>query len=120
MIVSIKLVEITLGFIALDLVTGFTQAAVNHCIDSQVMKNGLFHKCGFILAIVLACLCEYTMIYIDMGFTLPLQQAVCMFIIATELISNLENLGKISPELNNSKFMGLFRSSKMDNDDKTE
>lgn len=112
--VSYQLIVITLLFMGLDIVTGFLQAVVNRCIDSQVMKRGLFHKCGFILAIVLACLCEYTMLYIDMGFTLPLQQAVCMFIIATELISNLENLGKISPELCNSKFMSLFQSSKVD------
>lgn len=112
--ISYHLIVITLLFMGLDIVTGFLQAVVNRCIDSQVMKCGLFHKCGFVLAIVLACLCEYTMLYIDMGFTLPLQQAVCMFIIATELISNLENLGKISPELCNSKFMSLFRSSKVD------
>lgn len=113
MIVSIKLFEITLGFIGLDLITGFTQAAVNHCIDSKIMKDGLFHKCGFILAIVLACLCEYALLYVDLGFSLPLQESVCAFIIFTELVSNLENLAKINPELGNSRFFQLFKSSKI-------
>lgn len=112
--ISYHLIVITLLFMGMDIITGFLQAVVNKCIDSQIMKRGLFHKCGFVLAIVLAYLCEYTMIYIDMGFTLPMVQAVCMFIIATELISNLENIGKISPELNNSKFMSLFKSSKIE------
>lgn len=96
-------------FMLLDIVTGFTQAAMNHELDSQVMKRGLFHKCGFILAIVFACLCEYTMNYIDLGLTLPLQDAVCVYIITTEIVSILENLAKISPELKQSKFMELFR-----------
>lgn len=114
MTISYHLIEITFMFIALDIVTGFLQAAKNRCIDSQIMKQGLFHKCGFALAIVLACLCEYAMVYIDLGFTLPLQSAVCGYIISTELVSNLENIGKISPELCNNKFMALFKSSKID------
>ena len=114
MMISYHLICVTFGFIALDIVTGFLQATKNHCIDSQVMKQGLFHKCGFVMAIVLACLCEYAMIYTDLGFTLPLQEAVCGYIIITEIVSNLENIGKISPELSNSRFMSLFKSNKVD------
>lgn len=102
------LITITLCFMLLDFVTGFVQACVNHDVQSTVMKSGLFHKCGFVLAIVFACLCEYTMSYVDMGFTVPIQDAVCVYIIATEIVSNLENLGKISPELSESKFMEIF------------
>ena len=112
--ISLHLIEITFMFMALDIVTGFLQAVKNKCIDSQIMKQGLFHKCGFAMAIVLACLCEYAMAYIDLGFTLPLQEAVCGYIIITEIASNLENIGKISPELCNSRFMSLFKSSKVD------
>lgn len=95
-------------FMLLDILTGFTQAVVNKCVDSQVMKKGLMHKCGFLLAIMFGCLCEYTMVYIDMGFTLPIQNTVCIYIIATEIISILENLSKISPELSDAKFMSIF------------
>ena len=102
------LIGIAMLFMVLDLITGFVQAVVNKCVDSSKMKNGLWHKCGFILAIVFACLCEYSMHYISLGFTMPLQQAVCSFIILTEVVSILENLGKISPELKESKFMQIF------------
>ena len=95
----------------LDLVTGFTQACVNKCVDSRKMKDGLFHKCGFMLSIVFACLCEYASGYIDLGFTVPVQLAVCSFIIFTEIVSNIENLGKISPELAGTKFMDIFKRS---------
>ena len=96
-------------FMLLDLATGFAQAVVNKCVDSSKMKTGLMHKCGFLLAIIFGMLCEYAMNYIDLGFTMPIQDAVCLFIILTEIISNLENLGKISPELANAKFMDIFK-----------
>lgn len=96
------------AFMLLDLVTGFTQAVVNKCVDSTKMKNGLWHKCGFLLAIMFGWLCEFSMNYVDLGFTLPVQNAVCLFIILTEIVSILENLGKISPELSNNKFMSIF------------
>lgn len=96
------------AFMMLDIVSGFTQAVVNKCVDSSKMKQGLWHKCGFLLAIIFGWLCECSMIYIDLGFSLPIQNAVCAFIILTEIVSILENLGKISPELSDKKFMSIF------------
>lgn len=102
-------VVLACAFMVLDIVTGFTQACVNKVVDSQVMKLGLLHKCGFLLAIVFGFLCEASMYYIDLGFTMPIGTAVCGYIIATEIMSNLENLAKISPELNEKKFMTIFK-----------
>lgn len=101
-------IVIACAFMVLDIVSGFIGAIVNRNVNSTKMKLGLWHKCGFMLAIVFGCLCEYSMNYIDLGFTLPIQDAVCIFIIATELVSILENLAKISPELANAKFMDIF------------
>lgn len=92
----------------LDIASGFIAACSNHCVDSKKMKDGLFHKCGFLLAIVFACLCEYATMYIDLGFTIPVQSTVCVFIIGIEIVSNLENIIKISPELANKKFFAIF------------
>lgn len=103
------IIVITCCFIVFDIVTGFTQAVVNKELDSGTMKQGLFHKCGFLLAIVFGCLCEYAMQYIDLGFSIPIQNAVCIYIIATEILSILENLGKISPALADARFMNLFK-----------
>lgn len=111
MLVNFPLIVVTLLFMLLDLITGFTQACVNKCVDSTKMKQGLWHKCGFMLAIIFAILCEYAMQFVDLGFAVPVQYAVCVFIIFTEIISNLENLGKISPELASSKFMEIFKTT---------
>lgn len=103
------LIIITCCFIVFDIISGFVQAVANKEVNSTTMKQGLWHKCGFLLAICFGILCELAMLYADLGFTIPILNAVCMFINATELVSILENLAKLSPELANTKFMDIFR-----------
>lgn len=103
---------ITLCFMCSDIVFGLLQATKNKCLDSSKMRDGLFHKIGFIGAIVLAYLCEYALAYIDLGFTAPLVIPVCVFICLTEAVSILENLGKLAPELATNEFLKLFENGK--------
>ena len=111
------LICITCGFIVFDLITGIAKAVKNRELCSTKMKDGLFHKCGFILSIILGLLCEWASVQIDLGFAIPFLPAICGFIILTELASSLENLAEISPELAAAKFMSIFKSSKHDIDD---
>ena len=99
---------IVCAFVAMDLVTGVMQAVANKTLDSSKMRAGLWHKCGFIMAVILAALVEWAMQFIDLGFTLPLLVPVCVFIILTEIVSIFENVCKLSPELANSKLAQLF------------
>lgn len=99
---------IALAMMVLDVLFGFVQAVKNGSVDSTKMRDGLFHKLGFIGAIVVAYLCEYALLYIDLGFSAPIVVPVCSFIILTELVSVLENLVKLTPELGDAKFMKIF------------
>lgn len=99
---------IVCAFVVMDLVTGIMQAVANKTLDSTKMRAGLWHKCGFIMCIILAALVEGSMHFIDLGFTLPLVTPVCVFIILTEIVSIFENVCKLSPELANSKLAQLF------------
>ena len=103
------LIAITCAFIALDVITGLVKAIKAHEVSSSKMKDGLFHKCGFLLAMVLGALCEVAMLEIDLGFSLPIMPAICGFIILTELASVLENICKIAPELSENRFMQIFK-----------
>lgn len=96
------------AFVVMDLVSGIMQAIANKTLDSTKMRNGLWHKCGFIMAVILAALVEWAMQFVDLGFTLPLFVPVCVFIILTEIVSIFENICKLSPELANSKLAQLF------------
>lgn len=98
----------TLGFIALDLLTGFAQAVANKTVNSTKMRDGLCHKCGFVLTMLLAALIEWAMQYVDLGVTLPLFVPVCVFIMLTEIVSIFENICKLNPELAGSKLAQLF------------
>jgi toxin secretion/phage lysis holin len=95
-------------FVAMDLATGVMQAIANKSLDSTKMRAGLWHKCGFMMAVILAALVEWAMQFIDLGFTLPLFVPVCVFITLTEIVSIFENVCKLSPELANSKLAQLF------------
>lgn len=99
---------IVCAFVVMDLVTGVMQAVANKTLDSSKMRAGLWHKCGFIMAIILAALVEWSMQFIDLGFTLPLFAPVCVFIILTEIVSIFENVCQLSPELANSRLAQLF------------
>lgn len=99
---------IVCAFIIMDLVTGVMQAVATKTLDSTKMRAGLWHKCGFIMATILAALVEWAMQFIDLGFTLPLFVPVCIFIILTEIVSIFENVCLLSPELANSKLAQLF------------
>lgn len=96
------------AFIVMDLVTGVMQAVANKTVDSTKMRAGLWHKCGFLMTVILAALVEWAMQFVDLGFTLPLFVPVCVFIILTEVVSIFENVCQLSPELANSKLAQLF------------
>ena len=109
----------TLLFIAFDFATGFIQAVANKEVKSEKLRQGLFHKCGFVFAIMFGILVEWSLQFVDLGFTVPVATAVCAYICLTEVTSILENLGKLSPELAQTGFMSIFDQHEP-NDDNDE
>lgn len=99
---------IVAGFIVIDIVTGVLNAIKNKRWSSTIMREGLFHKMGFILFIALACLCDYGQNFIDIGFTIPITEGVLIYVIFTEIGSCIENLAGINPELIPNKLRGIF------------
>lgn len=107
--INYHILIITAAFIVLDIVTGFIQAVANKNLTSSKMRDGLFHKIAFILVVALAILCEQAQVYMpDLGFTVPLLVPACLYIVLTEIVSIIENIGKCNSELLNSKLLGLF------------
>lgn len=102
------IIAIVLAFILMDIITGIAQAAKNKELDSSKMRDGLFHKIGFMFAVVLSCLCEYAMMWLDLGFDIPMIGGVCTFICLTELVSILENIALLAPELSEGTFLSYF------------
>lgn len=108
---------VTLLFIALDVVTGLAQAVANKELASEKMRQGLFHKLAFIFAITLAYSIDYGMTILDLGFDVHIVVPVCAYLCITEVVSVVENLCKMNPELSNTKFLSFFKMTEDGSED---
>lgn len=87
-------------FIILDFVSGIIKAAIKSELSSTKMREGLMHKLSFILALLLGWLCEWSMPILGLPDVFgAVYMAVAVYISCTEIVSILENLGEINPEL---------------------
>lgn len=88
----------------LDIVCGYCNAQIKGKVDSSVMRSGLMHKMAEIMSIVLGLLCEYGLSVfgsdmLGISATIPIYLGVCAYVFVTEIVSIIENLGKINPAL---------------------
>lgn len=95
----VTVLGVTLGFILFDIITGIIKAVYKEGLNSTVLRQGLFHKLSEILAVGGAWLLEYAISYINLGISLPLINVVSVYICIMELISIIENICIINPQL---------------------
>ena len=104
-------------FIVLDFVTGIIKAFHNGNFNSSVMREGLFHKLGEILALALVGVAQYAMPYFNISVSLPLLTMFSGYCVLMEIGSVIENIGEINPELTkplNHLFEKLKEGNKYD------
>lgn len=99
---------ITCAFIAFDFITGLVKAFATGGYKSTKMRQGLFHKVGLLLCVVLGYLVDFSQAYLDLGITIPVAGAICVYIVIMEIGSILENLCELSPELMPDKLNAIF------------
>ena len=90
---------IVLGFIVFDVVTGLIKAGYNGNYNSAIMRQGGFHKSMEVMAMAVAYFVEYAIVYINMGVDVPAVPAVTVYICIMELISILENICAVNPQM---------------------
>ena len=89
-------------FIILDLISGVAAAYARREVESPKLREGLWHKSGYIFVLFCSILVEWAMNEgMDLGFNLPLVMPICVWISLMEVVSILENSAKINPELSN-------------------
>lgn len=108
---------IVLGFILFDILTGFIKGLTKEGINSTALRQGLYHKLSEVLAVVGSGGLGYAIKYLDLGVDVPLLQAVSIYICVMELISIIENLCAINPQL--TKFFKPYLE-KLRGDEKNE
>ena len=89
-------------FIILDLISGVAAAYACREVESPKLREGLWHKTGYVFVLFCSILIEWAMNEgMDLGFSLPLVMPICVWISLMEVVSILENSAKINPELSN-------------------
>ena len=92
----------------LDVIVGFAGAIKHKDVQSGKLRDGLWHKAGFVGIIALAYVIQYAAQFVDLGFEVPTVIAVCAYVILTEIVSVFENLCVLNPALVNSPLGALF------------
>ena len=104
----ISIIIVSLIFNATDFLTGFLIAWKNNEIKSSKLRDGFFKKIGFILCYILGLLLGYLEKIYDFGFNVNILPFICGYVILTEIISIIENIGKINPDILPDKLMKII------------
>lgn len=99
---------ITMGFMALDFLSGMTKAVCLGELRSTKMRQGLFHKSALILCMVLGVGVDEAQRVMDIGFSVPVSSSICIYIVLMEISSILENICQLNPELMPEKLRLVF------------
>lgn len=95
--------------ILLDIIAGFTGAAVTKTISSKKMREGLLHKFMEMVLVVLADIIDGALLG---GFDIlggnPLLVVTCAYIAFMEVSSILEIVGKYNPDLADGGILSIF------------
>lgn len=104
-----KLILLALVFNGLDIITGIIGAIRNgEQIKSSKLRDGLFKKVGFIFCYILAIAINYAETFLTLPFGVDLVPIICAYALVTEVVSIIENISKINPDILPDKLKELI------------
>lgn len=109
---GVSQVGIACCFHVFDLLTGIIGAVREHNLESAKMRDGLFKKVGFLCCYALAILLDTQALTIGLTLNVKVLPVIVVYAVTTEIISILENISKINPDLLPNKLMDLFHIKK--------
>ena len=101
-------IMIALVFNAIDIITGVISALKNKDVESNKLRDGLFKKVGFIICYFVAWLVDTQGDVIGFHIDVNILPILIIYVCTTELVSILENVCKINPDLLPEKLMNIF------------
>lgn len=104
-------IVIALIFNALDLLTGIVASVKNKEVKSSKLRDGLFKKVGFMFCYFIGWLVDTQGYRVGFNITnvLPI---ILLYSCTTELVSIIENICKINPDILPEKLMSIFHIKK--------
>lgn len=105
---QIYTIFIALVFNTLDLITGIICGVKQKDIQSTKLRDGLFKKVGFILCYFVAWLVDTQGSKIGFNLGVSMLPVIILYVCTTELVSILENISIINPDILPEKLMEMF------------
>lgn len=101
------------SLIVLDIIGGVANAYKNKELSSEKMRIGMFNKCAEILLVLFSGLCQLFMqamapYGIDFGIPSDVVNLVGAYIIGMEVLSIIENVCKLNPDLKLANMLAIF------------
>ena len=104
-------VIIALIFNALDIISGLIAGVKNKDIQSSKLRDGLFKKAGFVFCYILAWLIDTQGSTIGFQIGVAILPIIILYVCTTEVVSIIENICKINPDLLPAKLLEMFHVS---------
>lgn len=96
-----KIIIVVACLIISDVITGWMKAFYKGNWNSTVMRQGGFHKASELFVLVGSGLLEYACAYINLGIEIPTLGLVASYLAVMEIVSIIENLCVVNPQLAN-------------------
>lgn len=97
--------------ILMDIVCGIVGAARNKKLCSSIMRDGLYNKFGELMLLLLAIFVNQVVQvtpFDEIGIPPEIAYAIAIYIAVMEIISIIENICKINPNLPFAKILLMF------------
>lgn len=101
-------VSVALIFNAFDLASGIAVAVKEKDLQSSKLRDGIFKKAGFLMCYALAILIDRQGSYIGLKLEVKILPIVVSYVVLTEIVSIIENISRLNPELLPDKLLEMF------------
>lgn len=99
-------------FILLDIIFGFSNALWHKRYSSEIMRQGIGHKCAELGFILVGLVVDATIVGgFDLGFQAPVLVTICVYICLMEIGSLLETFADMNPKLADSPLFRLLETA---------
>jgi toxin secretion/phage lysis holin len=118
-VLSMAIYITVFAFIGFDILTGLIKALAKDGLNSTILRKGMYHKLSEILTVIGAGLIQYGADYIELGIEFPALVCIASYICIMELVSIIENLAMLNPQLY-KLFKPVLNKLKDDKDEKSD
>lgn len=102
---------LALVFHVLDLASGFIGAVKCGTVESAKMRDGMFKKVGFIFCYIIGVILDTYGHVLGLNIGIQVLPILVAYSVTTEIVSIIENVHEINPDLVPEKLIKLFHIS---------